>query len=419
MLSGSLDPSSTSLLPLAAAQLNANGVSIDFDQEGVQVTAGALALNIYSSRATKYSSGADKVKYEHLNINFANGIPTDAKGIFAELAGVQDISEATMALLKQPGGIPGTGALFQKAACICPPPPAPPSLPPPPSPPPPTPPPPTPPPPTPPIEAFISGLGCATASPISYPSASSIVLHLDAAQLSSFELEAGATSASGSLERWRDISGTTPQLYAVGYSSKPSVQCNSPKGQATVRQNLQPLQMRDASGNPEIRTVTATTTFMVLTATDRYAWYWCFGQAGFYGVHQGYGLLQDSGGRVKEYIGYDGGTFDDGSIDTWDTVRPNYVSGGDYWFVVAWTLGPSKNVFYIDGQAYEDYTSNGVGSIGQPSPGTSQYSWTIGARYDMAESANQEVAELIVYNEQLSDSDIVTLSASLRSKWIA
>ena len=95
------------LSPLAAAsfcasQLNADGVEVEFDTEGIKAKAGALAVTIYSSQATKFASGTDKAKYEHLNINFASGIPTDAKGIFAELAGVQEMSEATTALLKQP-----------------------------------------------------------------------------------------------------------------------------------------------------------------------------------------------------------------------------------------------------------------------------------------------------------------------------
>ena len=95
------------LSPLAvasfcASQLNADGVEVEFDTEGIKTKAGALAVTIYSSQATKFASGTDKAKYEHLNINFASGIPTDAKGIFAELAGVQKMSEATTALLKQP-----------------------------------------------------------------------------------------------------------------------------------------------------------------------------------------------------------------------------------------------------------------------------------------------------------------------------
>ena len=77
-------------------------MAIEFDKEGIKAKAGSLAVTIYSSQATKFASGTDKTKYEHLNINFASGIPTDAKGIFAELAGVQKMSEATTALLKQP-----------------------------------------------------------------------------------------------------------------------------------------------------------------------------------------------------------------------------------------------------------------------------------------------------------------------------
>ena len=43
-------------------------------------------------------------------------IHTDAEGIFAELAGVKAMSEATAALLKQPKGIAAAGALVQKAS---------------------------------------------------------------------------------------------------------------------------------------------------------------------------------------------------------------------------------------------------------------------------------------------------------------
>jgi hypothetical protein len=87
---------------VSSGKLNADGVEVEFDTEGIKAKAGALAVTIYSSQATKFASDTDKAKYEHLNINFASGIPTDAKGIFAELAGVQEMSEATTALLKQP-----------------------------------------------------------------------------------------------------------------------------------------------------------------------------------------------------------------------------------------------------------------------------------------------------------------------------
>ena len=61
-----------------------------------------MAIDIYPSTAQKFSSDKDKTKYGHLNINFQSGIPKDSKGIFAEFAGVQEMSEATTALLKNP-----------------------------------------------------------------------------------------------------------------------------------------------------------------------------------------------------------------------------------------------------------------------------------------------------------------------------
>ena len=95
-------------------------MDVEFDSKGIKAKAGTLAITIYSSQATKFASGTDQAKYEHLNINFEGGIPTDAEGIFAELSGVKAMSEATAALLKHPEGIPAAGALFQKASgCVC------------------------------------------------------------------------------------------------------------------------------------------------------------------------------------------------------------------------------------------------------------------------------------------------------------
>jgi len=86
-------------------KLNANGVEVEFGKKGerlLAVKAGALAVDIYPSAAEKFSSDKDKDKYEHLNIDFQGGIPKDSKGVFAEFAGVQAMSEATNALLKKP-----------------------------------------------------------------------------------------------------------------------------------------------------------------------------------------------------------------------------------------------------------------------------------------------------------------------------
>jgi len=87
--------------------------------KGISARAGGIAITIYASQATKFASGPGQAKYEHLNINFDGGVPTDAKGIFAELAGVQEISEATTSLLKQPKAMPKAIALSQAGRCIC------------------------------------------------------------------------------------------------------------------------------------------------------------------------------------------------------------------------------------------------------------------------------------------------------------
>ena len=98
-------PHSRLFPPCAVAQLNANGVEVEFGKKGerfLAVKAGALAVDIYPSAAEKFASDKDKDKYEHLNIDFQGGIPKDSKGVFAEFAGVQAMSEATNALLKKP-----------------------------------------------------------------------------------------------------------------------------------------------------------------------------------------------------------------------------------------------------------------------------------------------------------------------------
>ena len=68
----------------------------------LDVKAGGVSVNIYPTEAKKFSSEANQTKYEHLNVEFSQGISQDAKGIFAELAGVRKMSEATAELLRQP-----------------------------------------------------------------------------------------------------------------------------------------------------------------------------------------------------------------------------------------------------------------------------------------------------------------------------
>ena len=97
---------------VGASQLNAAGVDVEIGNDDIKAKAGALAVTIRSSLATKFASGIDQAQDVHLNINFDSGIPSNAKGIFAELAGVQEMSEATTALLKQPKGV----VLYETAA---------------------------------------------------------------------------------------------------------------------------------------------------------------------------------------------------------------------------------------------------------------------------------------------------------------
>ena len=76
----------------------------------IKAKLGALAVTIYMEKARKFASTADQVQYEHLNVDIESGIPDDAKGIFAELAGVQTVSEATAALLRPPRATSFVGA---------------------------------------------------------------------------------------------------------------------------------------------------------------------------------------------------------------------------------------------------------------------------------------------------------------------
>ena len=96
----------------------AKGVEINFAETGIHAKAEALAIRIYSSGANKYAAAKDKAEYGHLNINFEGGIPPAAKGIFAELAGVAPMSDATASLLKPPGRSVHRGATTLHSGAI-------------------------------------------------------------------------------------------------------------------------------------------------------------------------------------------------------------------------------------------------------------------------------------------------------------
>ena len=68
----------------------------------LHVQAGGLALSIYISKAAKFTSEKDQIKFSHLNMKFDGGLPKHCAGVFAELAGIQPISPKTEKLLQRP-----------------------------------------------------------------------------------------------------------------------------------------------------------------------------------------------------------------------------------------------------------------------------------------------------------------------------
>lgn len=77
---------------------NASGVR-EQKTTGVHVQAAGLYFYVWWSAASKFSSKQQQRRYQHLNIAFDGGLPADAAGIFAELAGVKPLSAATSAMI--------------------------------------------------------------------------------------------------------------------------------------------------------------------------------------------------------------------------------------------------------------------------------------------------------------------------------
>lgn len=85
-------------------------------------------------------------------------------------------------------------------------------------------------------------------------------------------------------------------------------------------------------------------------------------------------------------------------------------------------MRPTQNEFYLDGTLIQNTlptgilgvppSTGGVGLIGQ-----NVYQMRVGARYDGAQSATMKVAEVVVYDTELTTSEITTLSSDLASKW--
>ena len=75
-------------------------------KELIVVQAGGLSFEVEGANADKFSGEWGRDFYHHLNVRFSHGIPAvvEPKGLFAELAGLEPMSSATEALLKDPMG---------------------------------------------------------------------------------------------------------------------------------------------------------------------------------------------------------------------------------------------------------------------------------------------------------------------------
>ena len=68
----------------------------------LHVQAGGLAMSVFISKASKFTSEKDQVKFSHLNMRFDSGLPKNSAGVFAELAGLQPMKPITEKLLVRP-----------------------------------------------------------------------------------------------------------------------------------------------------------------------------------------------------------------------------------------------------------------------------------------------------------------------------
>jgi len=67
----------------------------------LEIQAAGLTMTIFSSSAKKFSKGDEmRVQNAHLNVKFDAGLPQHSSGVFAEMAGVAVMSEATKAMIK-------------------------------------------------------------------------------------------------------------------------------------------------------------------------------------------------------------------------------------------------------------------------------------------------------------------------------
>ena len=67
----------------------------------MELDADGLRMTVWTSKAKKFTTGAEQSMYLHLNFKMEHGVPRGAKGLLAELAGDVPMSEATRAMFKQ------------------------------------------------------------------------------------------------------------------------------------------------------------------------------------------------------------------------------------------------------------------------------------------------------------------------------
>ena len=78
--------------------------SMEISKDLVQIDAGGIHFTVRPSDAAKFDTLHEQLQYEHLNVRFDSGIPANvhAKGVFAQFAGAEPMTEETKALLVPP-----------------------------------------------------------------------------------------------------------------------------------------------------------------------------------------------------------------------------------------------------------------------------------------------------------------------------
>ena len=93
-----------SLYEQFCGQYDTSVISDNATGEAVVGSSSSLVDRVESEKATKFISPELQSKYEHLNLQLSK-VPADAKGLMAELSGLQQLSAATKAALATPNAV--------------------------------------------------------------------------------------------------------------------------------------------------------------------------------------------------------------------------------------------------------------------------------------------------------------------------